>query len=229
MRDPHPTRSRRSNRPRPTAGRGSDDPAGASGPMALPLRPGPSAIGVRPIGASAASGVGRDERGASAVEFALVAPVFFLLMFIIAETALIFVAEQVMDNAVFETARRIRTGQTQAQGSDAKSFREEVCGRMYSMFDCGSGDFYLEVRSYPSFADMALAAPLEKDERFEDDAAYEFGSANDIVVVRAFYQWSTSPIFGSLSLANLANGKRLIGSVAAFRNEPFAKDEEVNP
>ena len=37
-------------------------------------------------------------------------------MFVIAETALVFVAEQVMDNAVFETARLIRTGQVQAAG-----------------------------------------------------------------------------------------------------------------
>ena len=34
-------------------------------------------------------------------------------MFVIAETALVFIAEQVLDNAVFETARLIRTGQVQ--------------------------------------------------------------------------------------------------------------------
>jgi hypothetical protein len=40
--------------------------------------------------------------------------------------------------------------------------------------------------------------------------------------VRAYYQWPTNQIFGSLSLKNLSNGKRLIGSFAAFRNEPFS-------
>ena len=55
----------------------------------------------------------RDERGSAAVEFAVIAPIFFFLMFVIAETALVFIAEQVMDNAVFETARLIRTGQVQ--------------------------------------------------------------------------------------------------------------------
>ena len=45
--------------------------------------------------------------------------------------------------------------------------------------------------------------------------------ANDIVVVRAYYQWPTNPIFGALSLKNMNNGKRLIGSFAAFCNEPY--------
>ena len=44
----------------------------------------------------------RSEGGAAALEFALVAPIFFMLMFVIAETALIFVAEQVMDNATLK-------------------------------------------------------------------------------------------------------------------------------
>ena len=59
--------------------------------------------------------VRRDERGSAAIEFAIIAPIFFFLMFVIAETALVFIAEQVMDNAVFETARLIRTGQVQAR------------------------------------------------------------------------------------------------------------------
>ncbi len=54
-----------------------------------------------------------DRRGATAVEFAIVAPVFFFLIFLIAETAMIFIAEQVLDNAVFESARLVRTGQAQ--------------------------------------------------------------------------------------------------------------------
>ncbi len=66
----------------------------------------------------------RDERGSAAIEFAIIAPVFFFLMFVIAETALIFIAEQVMDNAVFETARLIRTGQVQDSQHVADGFQE---------------------------------------------------------------------------------------------------------
>jgi Flp pilus assembly protein TadG len=163
----------------------------------------------------------REEGGAAAIEFAIIAPVFFFLMFVIAETALVFIAEQVMDNAVFETARLIRTGQVQLAGWSDAEFRDEVCDRMSVFVDCDSGDFYLDVRSFPSFGAVAVDEPLNDDDTFQSENAYEFGQPNDIVVVRAYYQWPTNRIFGSLSLQNLGNGKRLIGSFAAFCNEPY--------
>jgi hypothetical protein len=68
---------------------------------------------------------------------------------------------------------------------------------------------------------MVLTNPTDGNDDFTDDGTFAFGAANDIVVVRAYYQWPTNNIFGALSLKNLSNGRRLIGSFAAFRNEPF--------
>jgi Flp pilus assembly protein TadG len=164
----------------------------------------------------------RDERGSVAVEFAIIAPIFFFLMFVIAETALVFIAEQVMDNAVFETARLIRTGQVQAAAMSKADFTTQVCNRMSVFVNCSGSNFYLDVKAYPTFASMDTSNPLNADETFKDAGAFAFGSANDIIVVRAYYQWPTNKIFGSLSLKNLTNGKRLIGSFAAFKNEPFS-------
>ncbi len=166
-------------------------------------------------------GLRSDERGAVAIEFAIIAPVFFFLMFVIAETALVFIAEQVMDNAVFETSRLIRTGQVQIAGMTQEDFKDEVCDRVTVFVNCNSSDFYLDVDSYPTFDSMVMDQPIDDDEEFEDPGTFAFGNANEIVVVRAYYQWPTNAVFGSLSLKNLNNGKRLIGSFAAFRNEPF--------
>ena len=47
------------------------------------------------------------------------------------------------------------------------------------------------------------------------------GNPGDIVVVKVMYQW---PVFlGPLgfNLSNLGNGKRLLISTAAFKNEPY--------
>lgn len=142
-------------------------------------------------------------------------------MFVIAETALVFIAEQVLDNAVFETARLIRTGQVQQGGMSEDDFKGEVCDRVSIFINCDSSNFYLDVQSYPTFTAMSVTSPLDDDDNFNDAAAFEFGEANEIVVVRAYYQWPTNQIFGSLSLKNLANGRRLIGSFAAFCNEPY--------
>lgn len=166
----------------------------------------------------------RNEHGSAAVEFAIIAPVFFFLMFVIAETALIFIAEQVMDNAVFESARLIRTGQVQNGGMTQAQFKTDICGRMSVFVNCTSSNFYLDVKSYASFASLTITRPVKTDETFEDPSTFDFGEESEIVVVRAYYQWPTNNILGSLSLKNMANGKRLIGAFAAFRNEPFTAD-----
>jgi len=176
---------------------------------------------LRSLAARAAGRSARGESGSVIVEFALIAPMFFFLMFVIAETALVFIAEQVMDNAVFETARLIRTGQAQNGGMTKEGFKTQVCNRIAVFIDCDSADFYLDVRSFATFADMEFGVPVDDEDEYEDQGQYIAGGPDDIVVVRVYYQWPTNKIFGALSLQNLSNGKRLIGSFAAFRNEPY--------
>lgn len=56
----------------------------------------------------------RENRtGASAVEFALIAPIFLVLLFAIIETALMFFASQVLETMTQDAARMILTGQAQ--------------------------------------------------------------------------------------------------------------------
>jgi Flp pilus assembly protein TadG len=164
----------------------------------------------------------RDERGSAAIEFAVIAPVFFFLLFVIAETALVFIAEQVMDNAVFETARLIRTGQ--AQTMSKADFTTQVCNRMSVFVNCSSSGFFIDVKSYASFAAMSTSNPtIDTDGNFTDPQSFIAGNANDIVLVRVYYQWPVISIpFTPFSLSTAGlNNKRLIGSFAAFRNEPF--------
>jgi Flp pilus assembly protein TadG len=58
----------------------------------------------------------RDRKGATAVEFAFVAAPFFLLVFAILEIALIFFASAIIEEAVADAARDIRTGELQSSG-----------------------------------------------------------------------------------------------------------------
>ena len=53
---------------------------------------------------------GRGEGGATAIEFAILAPVFFAIIGAAMETALVFFAGQMLDSAVHDTSRLIRTG-----------------------------------------------------------------------------------------------------------------------
>src|SRR5580704_3620597 len=55
----------------------------------------------------------RNRRGSAAIEFMLIAPLFFGLLFAIIETAIMFFASQVLETITQEAARMVMTGQAQ--------------------------------------------------------------------------------------------------------------------
>lgn len=66
----------------------------------------------------------RNRRGSAAVEFALVAPIFFALLFAIIETAIVFFAGQVLETGVQDTGRLLYTNQT--SGMQQLDFKESL-------------------------------------------------------------------------------------------------------
>ena len=70
-----------------------------------------------------------DRSGATAIEFAFVAPVLFLSLFSIIEVGMLGMMSSGLDNAVFETSRMIRTGRSDAPAS-AAAFEDQVCEKL---------------------------------------------------------------------------------------------------
>lgn len=163
----------------------------------------------------------RQQRGAVAVEFGLVALPFLGLTFAILETALVFFAGQTLETAVQDSARLVMTGQAQSNGWSKDDFKNQVCARVAGLFDCANG-VYVDVRTYSSFAAVNSAPPPINNGQF-DTANLNFtpGSDGDIEVVTLYYEW---PIYVSLlgnNLTNLNGNKRLLVATAVFCNEPF--------
>ena len=77
------------------------------------------------------AGFVRQQDGAAAVEFGLVAAPFLALIFAIMETAIVFFAGQTLETAVADSARLIMTGQAQTQGFDQAAFKNAVCAKIY--------------------------------------------------------------------------------------------------
>jgi len=162
----------------------------------------------------------RNRRGTAAVEFALVAPIFFAVLFAIIELALVFFASQILETVTQDTARLIMTGQAQNSALTQQQFKDAVCAKLTVMFDCLSG-VYIDVRSYPEFASINISPPVDSSGSFVNTMKYCPGKDGDVVVVRLFYQW---PIFVTglgFNLSNLGSNKRLLTATAAFQNEPF--------
>lgn len=162
----------------------------------------------------------RNRRGSTAVEFALVAPMFFALLFAIIETAMVFFASQVLETATQDTARLILTGQAQNGGFTQAQFKSNLCTRLTDLFDCTNG-IYIDVQSYPSFSNVTITDPIDSNKNFTNNMVYSPGAQGDVVVVRVFYQWPIYVTSLGYNIANLSGNKRLLSATAAFRNEPY--------
>jgi len=172
-----------------------------------------------------------NRRGSAAVEFALVAPMFFALLFAIIETALMFFAGQVLETITQNSARVVLTGQAQSGSVTAcavsgvaapctqTTFKSYVCAQIPALFDCNS--LYVDVTSFSSFSAVTLPTHLDGACNFDTNMNYSAGNAGDIVVVRLFYQW---PLFVTGLGYNIGCGstnKRLLVATVAFKNEPY--------
>ena len=170
---------------------------------------------------SLAKRVLRDRRGNAAVEFALIAFPFFLLLFAILEVTFMFFLTTTLENAAVEASRKIRTGEIQNSGGTAQTFRDEVCAGVAVLVTCSGSNTYVDVRTYTDFNAITTPNPVTDGDFDPSGLTADFGVAGDIVVARVYFLWDViMPDLGT-GLSNLNGGKRLITATAAFRNEPF--------
>ena len=182
-------------------------------------------------------GFARDESGVTAIEFGLLALPFFSILGAILETSLVFLSGQVLESAVQDTSRLIRTGQAQSAAVTASQFKTMICDRVFGLIrDCDS--LHIEVDVVDAFANVDVSAPVNwtcaapAPGQTEDEASaacaewtrpesYTPGNGSSIIMVQVYYKWPVIVPFGGLGLANLPDGQRVMGSATVFRNEPF--------
>ena len=161
----------------------------------------------------------RNGRGSAAVEFALVAPVFFALLFAIIETGVMFFASQQLETITQESARMILTGQAQTAAYTQAQFKTYVCSQIPALFTCAN--VYVDVESYSSFSSVTINSQIDANKNFINNMQYSPGGPGDIVVVRLFYQWPLFVTGLGYNISNLSGNQRLLAATAAFRNEPY--------
>lgn len=175
----------------------------------------------------------RSGDGAAAIEFALLAIPYFLIVFAIIETFIAFTGEQLIANAVDTMARKLRTGQITAANTSESAFRETFCDEISILIQCnGTTDnkLILDVRSFSTFADIPTSIPRDGGEKFGDLTAtdtYSPGGSGTINMVRAYYRWEivTDLVRPYISTIRPADGSLpkefLIVATAAFQNEGY--------
>jgi Flp pilus assembly protein TadG len=160
----------------------------------------------------------RSRRGDAIVQFALVAPMFFALLFAIIESALMFCATQVLETITHDSARMILTGQAQKANYVAADFKTYVCGKIPALFSCTG--LSVDVQSYNSFSAISIDSQISGG-NFVNNMQYNPGGPGDIVVIRVFYQWPQFVTGLGYNTTNVSGNKRLLAATAAFQNEPY--------
>lgn len=163
----------------------------------------------------APQGFFRDRSGATAIEFAFVAPVLFLSLFSIIEVGMLGMMSSGLDNAVFETSRMIRTGRSDAPAS-AAAFEERVCENLGGDIAKCRDRLTISVQRFDRFADANAAITTAPAGQFNK------GAAEDIIIVKANYEWPLMSPFIATAFERNGPLSVTLGSRVTFKNEPFA-------
>lgn len=164
----------------------------------------------------------RSQSGSAAIEFAFIAPVFFIFLFGILEAGIMFFGNSALSNATQNAARLIRTGQAQNGGMNQGDFTRQICNGISALLNCDN--LTVDVRAFPAgFAAASMEPSTDSNGNLRPGQNnYNTGQPCDVVVVRSFYRYSLmTPIVAPFLAGNAGNSFRFLTAAAAFRNEPF--------
>lgn len=156
----------------------------------------------------------RDEGGATAIEFAFVAPILFFALLSLIEIGILAMVSSGLDSAVVEASRRIRTGRDDAAVS-AQTFEDQICANLGGSLSSCRDRVVTSVQRFTDFsgANSAINTP--------PNGTFDKGGAGDIIIVKVDYTWPLISPFIATSHPREGPFEVTLGSRSAFKNEPF--------
>lgn len=157
----------------------------------------------------------RDERGGSAIEFALLAPLLFFAVMATLQIGIMGFTMAALNNAVLDASRQIRTGRPDGPAS-LQAFKGLVCEE----FAMGGSDCSQRI----SISVLKVVRFSDLPDRLDDEMKNEFekGGPGDIILVRVNYRMPL--IVPVIALPGAAPGamEATLDSRTTFKNEPYA-------
>ncbi|WP_411817187.1 TadE/TadG family type IV pilus assembly protein [Hyphococcus sp. DH-69] len=170
----------------------------------------------------------KNRSGSTAVEFAMIMPLFLAILFSIFEAGWFYFVSTSVQQANANAARLIRTGQAQSGALSKDAFFKEICDVVDAFGSCEE-KLTIDIAKYDNFAQLAadVSEPVcrDKDDPTIEGAQFgsnDYGHGEEIIRVRVCFLYKPmTPALG-LNLAKTKHGDRKLVSVSIFRNEPFA-------
>ena len=171
----------------------------------------------------------RDEQGASAVEFAIVALPFFVFVLGLIGMGLYFFTMSSLEYGAEAAARQIRTGQAQKTALTVSQFKNLVCTAAGSYINCNklsvliqSGDTWSNITPQPC---VDTNGNMVASTGTGTDAVSTYsGAASEVVLVTLCYTWDLAQTFPFLKLGKNSDGSgsAVVQATTAFRTEPYS-------
>lgn len=173
-----------------------------------------------------------DRKGATAIEFALLAMPFFIVLFASIETFVAFAGEQLLANATDTLARKIRTGEITSATTETE-FRQAFCDEISILMTCSATEvtapakLYLDVRKITDLGNFPDAVPRVGSDLDTSGFTFAPGGSGEITMVRAYYRWEVitdlvRPYVTKLRPAGDSMPRDyLMVATATFRNEEY--------
>ncbi len=164
--------------------------------------------------------------GATAVEFALIAPIFFALTFSLFEVGWLFTKIALIDNATSQVSRDIYTGAAINDATiTAESLTQDICDSVVIIQNCEENTT-IEVTTISDFNSIPTSGEVCRDSfgsGIRPATTFDPGASSEISFVRVCVTTDIlTPFIGlGLALPKNANGRFEIVSALAFANEPF--------
>ena len=163
--------------------------------------------------------LGRREDGTATIEFSIVSIPYYFLLGATFELGIQHSVGLLLDYAVADVARQIKTGQITAQTHNEAQFRTVLCSNAaMAMFDCSK--VKLDVRTVAQFEEPTFDKKADGS-LDDDDFGFSPGGVSTVNVIRVFYEWPVYLAYADINGKDMwSDGKRLHMSSAAFVKEP---------
>ena len=164
----------------------------------------------------------RDERAATAVEFAMLVTPLIGLILASLQLSMIFYAGQLLQTAAISASRELMTGADQQAHVTQAGYHTNVCKYAPLLFTCAN--IMVDVESASSYSGISTSTPTityDGSGNPTNTFNYSTGNPGDILIVRVMYNWPVvaSPLMPGL--ANQSNGTHLLIATSVFKTEPY--------
>ena len=176
-----------------------------------------------------------DQRGTTALEFAMVGLPFLLFAMSVMGLGIYWLATSQLNHAVTTASRQIRTGAMQRANKTVGEFKQLVCDNLTSMIDCNA-KLQVHVQSFDQWADVTPISCIadsgsglrQTAGSSTDSLTISTGGSSEVVMVTVCHEWELAEHMPWLLLAAKngdgqpqLGGAALIQASAIFRTEPY--------